>query len=384
MCSYRLNFTKKGLEQLPTPDKITIYHDTKMQGLKLKVQPSGSKTFMLYRKISGKPERIMLGTFPAVTIEGARGQVSEYNSQIAKGINPANQQRIIRAEMTFEELFKQYMERHAKLHKRTFHEDEQRYQLHLTEWRKRKLSSIKRTDVQQLHAKLGVERGHYAANHTLAMLSTMFNKAYVWGWEHPNPAKGVQKFKEKSRERFLQADELPRFFQALQEEPNQMMRDYFLLSLFTGARRANVLSMRWEEIYFERKTWEIPMTKHGGAHTVPLALPALEILERRKKVATGEWVFPGSGKTGHLVEPKKAWKRVLEKAELKNLRIHDLRRSLGSWQAVTGASLSVIGKTLAHKNVSTTAIYARLNLDPVRDSVQTAVNTMLTVGGITS
>lgn len=102
----------------------------------------------------------------------------------------------------------------------------------------------------------------------------------------------------------------------------------------------------------------------------------------RKKTATSVFVFPGTGKKGHLVEPKKGWKRILERANIEDLRVHDLRRSLGSWQASTGANLSVIGKTLNHKNVSTTAIYARLNLDPVRKAMDKAVNAMFVAGGV--
>ena len=84
------------------------------------------------------------------------------------------------------------------------------------------------------------------------------------------------------------------------------------------------------------------------------------------------FVFPGIGKSGHLQEPKKGWKRILERAKITDLRIHDLRRTLGSWQAKTGASLAIIGKSLNHKNQNTTAIYARLDLDPVRESVNAA------------
>ena len=88
------------------------------------------------------------------------------------------------------------------------------------------------------------------------------------------------------------------------------------------------------------------------------------------------------GKPGHIVELKRAWARILKKAKLSELRIHDLRRTLGSWQAAMGASLQVIGKTLAHKNVSTTAIYSRLNLDPVKQSITEATNAMLMAGGV--
>lgn len=91
---------------------------------------------------------------------------------------------------------------------------------------------------------------------------------------------------------------------------------------------------------------------------------------------------PVQAKTGHLVEPKKAWARILIRAGIENLRIHDLRRSLGSWQAKTGASLSIIGESLNHKSVNTTQIYARLDIDPVRDSMNKATGAMLEAGGM--
>ena len=111
---------------------------------------------------------------------------------------------------------------------------------------------------------------------------------------------------------------------------------------------------------------------------------AIEILQNRKLSDNAIFVFPGSGKSGHLEEPKKGWKRILERAGIDNLRIHDLRRTLGSWQAKTGASLPIIGKSLNHKNQNTTAIYARLDLDPVRNSVNTATNAMLVAAGLKS
>jgi integrase len=101
------------------------------------------------------------------------------------------------------------------------------------------------------------------------------------------------------------------------------------------------------------------------------------VLKARQPEQEEIFVFPGTGESGHLEEPKKGWKRVLDRAGLENLRIHDLRRTLGSWQAKSGASLAIIGKSLNHKNVATTAIYARLDLDPVRLSVNTATNAIM-------
>ena len=379
------NFIKKSLEKAKAiDDKITTYHDTTKRGLKLRVRPSGVKTFLLYRKIKGNPERIVIGRFPDITIEEARKQIDILNAKIATGINPNEEKRGMRAEITLGGLFSQYIERYAKIHKSSWQRDIEQFNLYLKEWENKKLSAIRKSHIQKLHVDIGANRGKYTANRLLALLHTMFNKAIEWGREIPNPAHGIKKFKEKSRDRFIQADELPRFFQALSEEPNIAVRDYVLLSLLTGARRSNVLAMRWEEVNFERTTWTIPMTKTGESHTVPLIPTAIEILNSRQEKNTNNnpWVFPGTGITGHLVETKKPWKRILDKAGIKDLRIHDLRRSLGSWQAATGANLSIIGKTLAHKNVSTTAIYARLNIDPIREAMNKATNAMLSAAGV--
>ncbi len=161
-------------------------------------------------------------------------------------------------------------------------------------------------------------------------------------------------------------------------EPNDTVRDYIYVSLFTGARKSNVLAMRWEDINFERREWLIPETKNGEPLRVHLVEKVLDILERRREAyGEQEWVFKGSGKTGHLVEPQAGWKRILRRANIKDLRLHDLRRTLGSWQAATGANSFMIGRTLGHKNQQSTAVYARLNIDPVRDSVEKATQAML-------
>ncbi|MEI8055582.1 MAG: tyrosine-type recombinase/integrase [bacterium] len=383
--STHFNFIKKSLTTLRIPTKkIAAYHDTTKHGLKLLVRPTGIKTFVLYRKIQGRPERITIGRFPEVTIEQARNQVDTLNAKIASGINPNEEKRSLRSEMTIKNLFERYLERYAKVHKKSWQEDHNQFQRYLRGWENRKLSSIRKSHIQKLHAEVGTNKGHYAANRLLALLHTMFNRAIDWGWDSANPAHGIKKFKEKSRDRFIQSDELPKFFKALSEETSIIVRDYILLSLLTGARRSNVLAMRWDEINFDRATWTIPLTKNGESHTIPLVSTAIDVLKTRQEnnIDSSPWVFPGAGISGHLVETKKPWKRILDKAGLKNLRIHDLRRSLGSWQAATGANLSIIGKTLAHKNVSTTAIYARLNIDPIRESMNKATDAMLNAAGV--
>ena len=379
----KINFTIKYITDLPVPDKgYCAYYDLKVAGLCVYVSSSGSKTFYSYKKINGRPERNKIGRFPDLSVEQARSKASDINSRVANGENPNDLTRAKRAEFTFHELFKDYMDRHSKVHKKSWKEDQAQYNRYLTKWKHKKISQIVKTDIQKLHHEIGTSNGKYAANRLLSLLQSIFNKATEWGlWKEANPCNGTKKFKEKSRERFLQDDELPKLFESLANEPNDTIRDYFLVSLFTGARRANVLAMRWDQINFQRSEWRIPITKNGEPQTVPLVEEVHKILLARKD-NDSEWVFKGTGKTGHLMEPKTGWKRICKNAGLEEVRIHDLRRSMGSWQASTGASLSIIGKTLNHKNVATTAIYARLNNDPVRKSMEKATNAMLNAGKV--
>ncbi|PXX07515.1 site-specific recombinase XerD [Nitrosomonas ureae] len=382
----KINFTKAIIDSLSIPEsgKRDTYHDKKTSGLQLRITSTGVKTFSVYRRIKrGEPERITLGRFPDMTIEQARREAVRIATDISDGKNPAEVKRGHKAELTFSELFADYMERHSKPKKKTWLEDQSQFKLYLDKsLGKKKLSSIDRKSIAHVHS--SITKAGYAptANRVKALLSSVFGWAISAGLCEVNPVIGIKSNKENQRDRFLQSDELPRFFKAVAEEPNSLIRDYILISLLTGARRSNVLSMRWKDINFNRAEWRIEETKNGTPQTVALSPEALEILQSRRPSDSAVFVFPGSGKAGHLMEPKKGWKRILERAGIDNLRIHDLRRTLGSWQAKTGASLAIIGKSLNHKNQNTTAIYARLDLDPVRDSINKATNAMMIAGGI--
>ncbi|MEO5930247.1 MAG: site-specific integrase, partial [Candidatus Kapaibacterium sp.] len=257
-------------------------------------------------------------------------------------------------------------------------------------------SQITRSDVAAIHG--GITRqikttkktkpGHPpkyksggTANRILALVSSIFGWGFTAGLCEVNPARGIKKNPERSRDRFIQSDELPRFFKSLEAEENTTIRDYVLMSLLTGARRENVMSMRWDQISFERKEWRIPRTKNDEPQTVPLGEETIQVLNGRKDNVS-DFVFPGPGKKGYMAESRRGWKRILQRADIQDLRIHDLRRTLGSWQAKTGASLVIIGKSLNHKSLTATQIYSRLDLDPVRQSVERATSAMLEAAGI--
>ena len=380
-----LKLTKRAVASLPpAPEGKRVFHrDTETPGLGVRVTDNGTKTFAVYRKVQGRPQRIALGRFPAMTVEQARREAAKVNLAIADDRNPMAERRRLRRAATLGELFRIYRDDYLiALGKRT-RMPESLFRCHLSRWEHRMLRDISRADIKSLHAGIGRAGSEVAANRVHQLLRAMLNWAIEEELlEGPNPATGIKRFWERARERFLHPDEMPRFFQALAEEPNGNFRDFVLLALFTGARKSNVLAMRWADMHLARATWTIPETKTGEPHSLPLVPEALTILHSRAKSSQSEWVFPGAGASGHLIEPKRAWTALLVRSGINDLNIHDLRRTLGSWQAATGASLPVIGRTLAHKSPAATAIYARLDLDPVRNAVTIATQAMLSAAGL--
>ena len=385
-----IKLTKGAIEALNTPGqgKRDTYHFEGVPGLQLRVTNGGVKTFSVFKRIKGgSPERITLGRFPDWTPEKAKQEAMKHIADLVNGKSPADATRTGKQEITLGELLGDFLQhrqnrRGAYLSEASKRDYKSSFDLHLNHLAKRRLSKIKDAELGTIHTKLG--REHPArANRVIALASSMFSYAKEKKlFSGENPASSIKKFPENSRDRFIQADELPRFFQAVAAEENEIMRDYILLSLLTGARRSNVLAMRWQDVNLDRGEWRLLTTKNGTPQTVTLSPEAMEILRNRIPAEPATFVFPGVGSSGHLAEPKKGWKRILERAGIDDLRIHDLRRTLGSWQAKQGASLAIIGKSLNHKNQSTTAIYARLDLDPVRDSVNTATSAMLAAAGL--
>ncbi|HUY31847.1 MAG TPA: tyrosine-type recombinase/integrase [Pirellulales bacterium] len=369
----KISLTKKAIEALPVPEAGRAYHyDNRVAGLAICVTASGAKSFYLYRWSNGKPTRVRIASWPDITVEQARDRAEVLNAELAQGGDPQARKRAARIGSTLGDLFDCWLEHHGKPHLKTWGESQRIFKNFLGDWKGRRLDTITSGEVQALHTRLGKEHGHYAANRLRALLHTLFAKAGDVGFAGANPVAGVQKFREKSRERFLQGDEMPRFFAALEAEPSETIRDCIVVALLTGARKGNVLTMRWEELQLDVGIWSIPEQKNGERLTLPLGAEVVEILTRRKAASDREWVFPGRRKSGHLVNIAKNWQAVLKRAGIADLHIHDLRRTLGSWQAATGASLPIIGKSLGHKSASATMIYARLNLDPVRQSVGVA------------
>lgn len=435
----KLKFTKTALLALQPPEagkRLAVY-DTEVPKLAVRITSAGTRTFYVVKRAGASIAWVKLGTFPEMTVEQARAEAQKILGEFATGANPAAARRAIRQEPIFTEMLADMLAHKKKrdgspITERTKKDYLDTARLHMGSIANSKLSHITRSEVKAIHTKAS-KKSARQADKSVAIISSVFN--YAADHEHfsgTNPASRIQKNVVVSRDRFAQAAELPYLLEAIGESS---LSDFFLLSLLTGARRSNVQAMSWRELDLDARIWRIGMTKNGTPQNVTLSPEAVAALVARKRTAgTSPFVFPGEGKTGHLVEPKKAWAAVLLRASLRrlldhleglgkltaderqradkqiteapasaerhyralaatlgidpsiydmtDLRIHDLRRTLGSWQAKTGASLAIIGKSLNHKTQQATAIYARLDLDPVRQSVNTATQAMLEAAGI--
>ncbi|MBX9689091.1 MAG: site-specific integrase [Candidatus Obscuribacterales bacterium] len=381
----RLNLTKRKIEELPpAKSEKEQYWDTKSRGLYIQVSKHGAKSFYVRRKIHGHSERLFLGRFPELTVEQARDKASEFHSSVAQGKNLAESRRTELAEITLGELFDQYLERHAKKSRKTYDEIQKQFERSFSHWKHRKLSSLNNDDVELLHRTIGDTRGQYAANRAIELLRAIYNKAVEWKlYKGDNPTETVTMFVERSRVRILQADEFERFFTAVEEEQDQDIKDFVLILLYCGARKSNVLAMSWADIDLKAGTWTIPgeQTKNGQAQILPLTLRELEILERRNKAnkSKSKFVFHSDkSATGHLVEPKRSWHNILERANIENFHLHDLRRSFASSMANTGANVALIQSAMNHKDLKTTlTVYAHTVKDAERLAREKAHELML-------
>jgi integrase len=208
------------------------------------------------------------------------------------------------------------------------------------------------------------------ANRVGCAIRKMFNLAIRWEMRTDNPAAGFIRNPESQRERFLDVTEIGRLSQTLNEHKNQRMADVIRLLMLTGARRGDVLNATWDQFDLDRAAWTKPAatTKQRKLHRTPLSSAAVQLL-RTIRARTPEkcpWVFPGDAHGKPVQEIKRFWHDVRKKAELADIRIHDLRHTFASLLVSGGMSLPMIGKLLGHTQVQTTQRYAHLFDDPLR------------------
>lgn len=354
-------------------DKVGSGKGEALSGFGVRVYPSGKKSFVLFYRLKGRQHIRVIGQYGPLTLDQARDRAQKDLAAVLDGKDPLEEKQKARRGTSFRDLCAAYIERHAKQHKKSWVEDQRRIDKYLAPaLGSLRIDAITRADVAKLHDAVG-QQYPYMANRCIEQLSKMFELAKVWGYveeTHINPAKGIQAFNEVRRDRWVKPDELPRLAKAINSETNLYGRQGLWLYLLTGLRRDELLNAKWDDVDWDRKELRVVETKAGRTHYVPLSEPALAVLQELPEQTGNPYILPGARQGQHLVNIEKIWQRVRQAADVKDVRLHDLRRTVGSWLAQSGNSLHLIGRVLNHSNQSTTAIYARFAQDHVREALE--------------
>lgn len=382
----KINFTKSSLERinLPAAGKRLRVYDLKQAGLLVDVTPAGRKTFYVRRKLAGETIWERIGPIEDISIEQARGKAAELCGKVARGENPSAERLAAKKELTLAELFEFYIETHAKKTRKTWKDMEKDFERKVGDLKTKKVSKISSLMAEELHSSLARTRGPYAANRTVQLLRAVYNKgkrAKVYSGD--NPFEGITLFEEKPRERFLSMEEAVRLLVALETEANDTLRDFLRLSLFTGLRKHNLMSLRWDYINLSSGVLKIPDTKNGTSQTIALGEHELAIFKSRAASSKSPWVFPGSDPSKHITDMKRSWTTLRQKVQVDDCTIHDLRRSLGAGMASANVNIALVKDALHHKDIKTTlAVYARTQDHAVRSAKELVQNQWLESAGL--
>lgn len=352
----KLKLTEAQARALPEGD----YADTVEAGLYLYVTPT-ARTWGLYKWAPAlkRPVRKAIGPYPLLTVDEARKRAKALSLKLLDG------QDIKRPDgLTLDALLQKYVSWLKSRKAKTADRFEYQMRWAYGDWMPRQLASITRQEVSERHLEHVTSRGPIAAGRQVKNFRTLFSFADKHGlYDGVNVAKKVPVATSKPRQRFLTLAEVARLRSALDHTAlPSWVRPYALLSLLTGARRANICAMRWDQLDLVNGVFTVPAEDSKNAESMALVLPpeAVALLRERQTQVSGPWVFPAiKGSTGHLVDPSKAVKAVYAKAGIVGATVHDLRRTLGSLLTQAGAPLTTVQRALGHKSPQTTArVYA--------------------------
>lgn len=394
------NLTKRVVDAAKPQEKLSFLWDDALKGFGLQITPAGVKSYVLaYRTEAGRTRRMVIGRHGELAPDQARKLAAAKLGEVRMGRDPAAERQALRAAETVADLLDKYLSEHVEVHNAaTTLVHAQRIVEKVLKPRvgKIKLASFGRADVVKLHRALADTPRQ--ANLALAILSKAFNLAETWGIrpENSNPTRLVKRYAETERERFLNMDELARLGAALDEAEakglpwnikakgdarKHLAKDTdarraavsapgiaaIRLLLLTGARLSEVLELKWNHVDAEAGTVAFPARKGGGRRAHPVGAGALAVLAGLPR--RGPWVLPRDADPKRHVSKEvveNAWQRIRAHAGLEDVRLHDLRHTVGTFAGQAGSNAFMISHLLRHSNLTMTSRYVNPDADPIR------------------
>ena len=367
--------SKRTVDALSVNGKDAIFWDRDLPGFGVRVYPSGKKVFVVQTRAFGRSKRVTLGEHgaPNFSVADARKKAAEVIARIKTGQPPVPPEPA--PDPTVADLAERYQREYVAMRCKPLTISHYRLMLRkhiVPALGERRVADVEYKDILAFHNNL-----HHmptVANRAADILVKMFNLSDAWGWRPSgtNPARGVPRFRVEKHERFLTREELYRLGEALRPAPAMRLASTHAaaairLLVLTGCRRNEILCLRWDDLNFDTGQMRLPDTK-TGTRMAPLTPAVARVLNGLSRTPNNPWVFPGRKKGTRLVNLNDSWDRVRKHAQLDDVRLHDLRHTFASRALALGEGLPMIGDLLGHRMVTTTARYAHLARDSVREA----------------
>ena len=384
--------TKKIIDSTPLPlSGRTVLYDAKVPGLVVRITPAGSRSFLIYRWLAGKPLRVTLGKYPAMTIEQARRAAQQSLAKLSLGVNPNQEKKATKIKgITLQQVFDEYKETRT-LKALTMKDMERAMNEIFKDWQHKPISSLTRDAVVQLHRSAG-QTSKARTNGAFRYLRALWNFAHAAYQDEAgnslipgeNPVKALSELRAwhrvERRQTFIKPHQLKAWYQAVQELPGRDWADYFLFTLFCGTRRQEGLDLRWEHVDFIDKTFTIVDPKNHRDHTLPMSSEVEALLQRRKNDAStrpaefrSSYVFVDA-KGKRLSNPRYALATAIKRSGV-DFSPHDLRRTFATICDQIDLPAYALKVMLNHKNGNdVTAGYVVVTVDRLRKPMQSVTD----------
>ena len=360
-----LRLTTRSVAALPATGRDAIHWDRDLAGFGVRVQRNGRKAYVVQSRGPAGLKRVTLGPVAGEAIDKRRREAAGIIDRIKQGLEPVPPEP--EPDPTVADLAERCMCAYVRVHCKPKTQALYRnaIDLHIVPaLGTMPVKDVRSKHVIELHNRMRATPS--MANHVVGMLSKMFALAATWDLvpHGRNPCRRVRHYREEPRERFLTPDEYRAVGAALKEaEADGSMWPPAIaairLLMLTGCRKSEILTLRWDDV--DRTTGEFRLRDgKRGPRMVPLTTPVLKVLDGIERVESNPWVVRGKKPGAHLPDLAWYWNRILDRAGVEGVRVHDLRHSHASQALALGESLSMIGRLLGHSKVGTTARYAHL------------------------